>query len=226
VKLFFSDIDLDQPVFTVAAWEKYWQKSRPLFEKVLAKSLFSQNDELKKLLCSDDVPNAPWVLCQIQPVIVSGAGGVSQHPFLFDAREIDALRACCSWVDSDFCVTRQIEDFLDGLRQCPELIGELTQFLEFRRGKHGRGVSRRTFFERHLMSIPLFQKLHEMAESEITSLWKILREIIKTATNWLWKRCLKFPRRLRYIPVALFSVKHFKSEQEKLWPLLMAFKNH
>ena len=202
-------------------WIDYWSKSEPLFLQVLEKSIFSNDKLLQRLLGSSCGIDGLYAGESGLKIMLSAHhGDVVEQPAQFTTipSEYLAFQYRCE-------ITDKVEQVLNCLHQFPQLIGELVQFLDLGKKRGSGAVSRRAFIRQHLMAVPQFRVLWEMMESEISSLWQILREIIERATTWLWKRCLKFDSELRNASVYLFFVKHFKSEKQKLWPLLLAFKN-
>jgi hypothetical protein len=215
----------EQQMPTIAAWEDYWKKSQPLFEQVLEKSVFWDGNLFKELgSCPVEESDACWQSLNESTLKAALVPWATDESTILTASEatIEPYRSFDLRFRIRHEITKQVGDILNSLRQFPEMIGRLTHLLELRRRG---GISRRVFIEKHLMATPQFQALLEMAESEISSLRKLLVGLIKMATNWLWKRSQKLSRRLRNIPNFYCLVNHFESEKEKLWPLLMAFKN-
>jgi hypothetical protein len=119
-------------------------------------------------------------------------------------------------------VKQRFENLLATLRNNPELAGKLTEVLSVRKVK---AISRRAFIDKYLMAIPEFRELLALTESEIPAFLTSLIEIIQQATSWLCRRFRKIQRQIKGFSEFQSSSNDYDDKDEKLWPLLMAFKN-
>jgi len=183
-------------------WTEFWLKSQNLFGKViqasiedLDKALEIRSDRVRTLNCFDTHGTI------IRTGIIE----------LQDSRYY--VRAA---------VRQSFSGLLESLKNNPELASRMGHFLRLRKGL---STSHRYFVKQYFSSIPEFQTLLNLAKAEIAALRKALTRIIRRTTKWFCRRFLRLLRGNLIISSFLISSHHFRCENEKLWPLLMAFNN-
>lgn len=126
------------------------------------------------------------------------------------------------------CVMRQpffrsLEDFIAQAKNSSgfsEKLQKLTQL------GNADTLSKREFIRSYLMVIPEFRSLVEFAELEFEAAYRHMVSIIRTVSAWIWRRILTLLKKIKANPNTTFIHADSGGRKEKLWPLLLAFKNN
>jgi len=215
---------IEQPDWHVshAAWAGYWDTVTLDYDKLLEETFLANAERWNSALQSGCLKiNQEIIGKYLRAVLPEGKSHyfhvsveLKTSPLLFDQNSVP---------NTD---RHAIVLVLNNLKKFPELLGSFSQYLLFKKSGTGDKVTRRRFVERHLMAIPQFRALLQLAESELQVLSEILAQFLETAADWLWRKFSTFLKQIRKDFEIHFHIEGCRGNQEKLWPLLMAFKNN
>jgi len=135
-------------------------------------------------------------------------------------KEADALHLKIPKVRVEF--TAGVDSFVKAAATCPQFARRLNEVLSL--ASHNQ-LSKRIFIERHLRGIKEFRELLELTGTRFSKAWRELTELIRYLISWVWKLVISAVKNIRAKFQTQRTLNCFYDDRQKLWPLILAFKN-